>query len=293
MQKGEGKVRIKTTEIDGIQHEADSVTGKPTLMMCPPDYYGIEYEINPWMDRQHPAKIRLARQQWEQLRTTLVEQAAVRVLNVEPAPGLPDMVFTANAGLVHENRAILSNFRYAQRQGEATHFRQWFESHGYPVETLPAKYAFEGEGDALFVGNDLFVGYRFRTDAHAHRLIGEMLGLQVISLHLTDPYFYHLDTCLCPLGPEIAAYYPPAFDTYAQQVLKANIPRLVEISDHDAHRFAANAIVVGNRVVMNAGCDAFRRELQAEGFEVYPVDLSQFLLAGGSAKCLVLHVPAG
>jgi N-dimethylarginine dimethylaminohydrolase len=158
------------------------------------------------------------------------------------------------------------------------------------VELLPTKYAFEGEGDALFVGNDLFVGYRFRTDVHAHRLIGEMLGLRVISLHLTDGYFYHLDTCFCPLGPDVAAYYPPAFDAYAQQVLKAHIPRLFEVSEADTRRFAANAVVVEKNVVMNVGCDAFQRTLEAEGFCVYPVDLSQFLLAGGSAKCLVLRL---
>ena len=22
------------------------------ILMCPPDFYGIEYEINPWMNRQ-------------------------------------------------------------------------------------------------------------------------------------------------------------------------------------------------------------------------------------------------
>ncbi|MCZ6679732.1 MAG: arginine deiminase-related protein, partial [Candidatus Poribacteria bacterium] len=205
---------------------------------------------------------------------------------------LPDMVFTANAGLVYGSRAILSNFRYNERQGEAEHFQRWFEKHGYSVEMLPTKHAFEGEGDALFVGDHLFVGYRFRTDVHAHRLIGEMLGLQVLSLHLVDAYFYHLDTCFCSLGPDVAAYYPPAFDAYAQQVLKANIPRLLEVSEEDARRFAANAVVVGKNVIINAGCDAFQRTLEAEGFRVYAVNLSQFLLAGGSAKCLVLHLPA-
>lgn len=273
-----------------IEQEDLLMTKKPTLLMCPPDYYGIEYEINPWMDRRRPAKLHLARQQWKRLRTTLVEQVGVRVQTVESVPGLPDMVFTANAGLVYGDRVILSNFRYSERQREAIHFRQWFEKQGYLVEALPAKYSFEGEGDALFVGNQLFAGYRFRTDVHAHRLIGELLGLRVLSVQLVDPYFYHLDTCFCPLGPDLAAYYPPAFDAYARQVLAAHIPRLLAISDADAYRFAANAIVVRKTVVMNAGCDSFHKALEAEGFKVYPVDLSQFLLAGGSAKCLALYI---
>jgi N-dimethylarginine dimethylaminohydrolase len=285
-----------TKSIDETRPEAGSpqvakhLKENPTFLMCPPDYYGIEYEINPWMNRQRQADRTLARQQWEQLRATLIEQVGACLQAVDAVSGLPDMTFTANAGLVHGCRVILSNFRYTERRFEATHFRRWFEAHGYQVELMPTEYAFEGEGDALFVGDQLFAGYRFRTDVHTHRLIGELLGCQVLSLQLVDAYFYHLDTCFCPLAPDMAAYYPPAFDAYAQRVLANNIPRLLEISDRDAHRFGANAVVVGKHLVVNAGCDSFQQSLEAEGFHVYPVELSQFLLAGGSAKCLVLRL---
>ena len=44
----------------------------PRILMCPPDHYGIEYEINPWMNRSLGAVRELAFSQWKQLRDTLV-----------------------------------------------------------------------------------------------------------------------------------------------------------------------------------------------------------------------------
>ena len=69
---------------------------KPHILMCPPDFYGIEYEINAWMSRARPAESAVAREQWEGLRRTL-ETAGATISLVEPRPGLPDLVFTANA----------------------------------------------------------------------------------------------------------------------------------------------------------------------------------------------------
>src|SRR5205085_12484638 len=142
-----------------------------------------------------------------------------------------------NAGLIRDDRVVLSNFRHQQRQGEAPIFRRWFEARGLRVETLPPTVYFEGEGDALFLGERLFAGYRWRSDARAHYLLGEILGVQVLSLELMDPRFYHLDTCFCPLDSATAAYYPGAFDEYARRVLEANVPQLIPVDEKEAARF--------------------------------------------------------
>src|SRR5690606_10919742 len=99
-------------------------------------HYGIEYEINAWMSRERPANAAVAREQWAQLKQVL-EEAGARTEIVEPVAGLPDMVFTANAGLVHGNRMILAHFRHVERQGEEKHFRRWFEQAGFQVEHPP------------------------------------------------------------------------------------------------------------------------------------------------------------
>jgi N-dimethylarginine dimethylaminohydrolase len=261
------------------------------LMMCPPDFYNVEYEINPWMHKAAGTDLQVAQMQWRQLHRVLTDDCHCRVETIQPVDGLPDMVFTANAGLVFGKRVIPSNFRHPERQGETSHFSRWFQEQGYQVEMLPEELDFEGEGDALFLDGLLFAGYRTRTEIRTHHLISEMLGIKVVSLPLVDSRFYHLDTCFCPLDAETAAYYPPAFDEYARKTLAAHIPTLIEIADADAVHFAANTVVMGRDVIMNAHCDGFAEKLRGMDYTVHSVDLSQFLRAGGSAKCLVCTLP--
>jgi N-dimethylarginine dimethylaminohydrolase len=261
-----------------------------SLLMCPPLYYGIEYEINPWMRTSRQADRDLARRQWDALFDILSHKVKARVRLVEPVPGLPDMVFTANAGIVRGRKAILSNFRFPQRAGEAEHFSRWFLDNEYILVRLPSRTIFEGEGDALFAGDRLYAGYQFRSDIASHRAVGDVFGCETLSLELTDKRFYHLDTCFCPLGAEALVYFPPAFDEYAQRLIEANFPRRIAVAQDEAARFACNAVVAGDSVVMNAGCDQLRRDLAAAGFTVYETDLSEFLKAGGAAKCLTLFV---
>src|SRR5881227_2190711 len=154
------------------------------LLLCPPDYYGIEYEINPWMSRARGAEAALAQKQWKELHATL-SKLDCEIDLITPQPKLPDMVFTANAGLTVGRKFIPSNFRHKERAGEAPHFARWMEEHGYEVDWLQEKLYFEGEGDALFGGDALFCGYKFRSDIQSHRAVAEMLGCLVISVELS------------------------------------------------------------------------------------------------------------
>jgi len=257
--------------------------------MCPPDYYGIEYEINPWMSRARAAERDVACRQWRALYDVLVG-LGVTVELVEPQPGLPDLVFTANAGLVFRDRFISSRFRHEVRARETPIFDAWASGHGFRVEHLPEGMYFEGAGDALFCGPALFAGYRIRSDALAHQEVGRRVGKPVLPLELVNPYFYHLDTCFCPLAVDEAIWYPQAFDRYGRKVIEERIPRLIPITEGDARRFGCNAVVVGKTVVINAGCDRLADDLQAAGYSPVAVALDEFLKAGGSAKCLTLRL---
>jgi len=259
------------------------------ILMCPPDYYGIEYEINPWMSRSRGSTPERARQQWQALHDTLRGLGVVVEL-LEPRPGLPDLVFTANAGLVFGQQFFASRFRHEVRARESPYFEAWFAAHGFTVQHLPGNVYFEGAGDALFCGGTLFAGYRIRSDVRGHQYLAKVMGKQVLPLELINPRFYHLDTCFCPLAPGEAIYYPPAFDGYGRKVLQRQIPRLLVVNDAEALRFGCNAVVVGKTVVTNTGCDELAAGLRAWGYEPVAVELDEFLKAGGSAKCLTLRL---
>jgi N-dimethylarginine dimethylaminohydrolase len=257
--------------------------------MCRPDHYGIEYEINPWMKIERGSIRERALVQWQRLYETLCG-LAVQVELLPPQPGLPDLVFTANAGLVFGRRFFSSSFRHEVRARESPYFNAWFAAHSFAVESMPTGIYFEGAGDALFCGRILFAGYRIRSDVQGHQYLGKVLARLVLPLELINPYFYHLDTCFCPIAPGEAIYYPGAFDTYGRRVLQVHVPKLLAVDENEANRFACNAVVVGKRVITNTGCERLHARLRQWGYEPIAVELDEFIKSGGSAKCLTLRL---
>jgi N-dimethylarginine dimethylaminohydrolase len=257
--------------------------------MCPPDFFEIRYEINPWMSRARGADQALAREQWHRLKDILRTLGA-ELEFVPPRPGWPDLVFTANAGLVYGGQFVCSSFRHAERQGEEVWFEKWFAEHGYKIAQLSGNCAFEGEGDALSCGDRLFCGHNYRTDREAHAEIGALLGLKTVSLKLVNPHFYHLDTCFCPLNRDTAAWFSDAFDHESQQRVRESGVEMIEVSRDEAWRFACNAVVLGRHVVLPEGCPKFCAALAARGHRCHPLPMGEFIKAGGACKCLVLQL---
>ncbi len=262
------------------------------ILMCPPEYYGIAYEINPWMNVEIQADHELAAMQWENLYDILKNKLNADINLIKPRPEVPDLVFTANAAVMSGNRAILSRFKYPQRQAEEKYFEEWFRRNGYEVVTLMKDMSFEGAGDALYLGGSLYAGYVPRTGISSHLYIAELLEISVISLELTSQRFYHLDTCFCPLKNDYLIYYPDAFDSYANKVIEYNVPpeKRIIVNDEEASYFTCNAVNIGDAVVTNLTTKRFSKLLRENGFRHFQTDLSEFMKAGGAAKCLTLKI---
>lgn len=260
------------------------------LLMCPPDYFGIEYEINPWMRVSNQSDGDRARTQWQALTRVLEDEAGAKLEFMEPVPGLPDLVFTANASVLHEGKAVPSRFRHPERQREERHFIDWFTKKGYEVIKLDAELYFEGAGDVLGFPEFWFGGYRQRTDIRAYDKLSTIFSKIILPVELVDQRFYHLDTCLCPLSGGELLYFPPAFDSYAQTVIAAHVEqsKRFAVPSPEAERFACNAVCVDRHVVLPTGCPETMAWLNQHGYIPHPVDLNEFLKAGGSAKCLTL-----
>jgi len=266
---------------------------RATFLMCPPTLYDVDYVINPWMaGNVHASSRTRAAEQWQHLYEAVTEIANVEL--IEPEPGSPDMVFTANAGLERSGIVAISSFFHPERQGEEPHFRRWFHLGGYSIVDTPRVTPFEGEGDALFStdGNCLWVGHGPRTAASSHRALHEIWGVPVVPLHLIDPRFYHLDTCFAPLEGGCVMYFPDAFDHLSLNRIEAFYPpeKRIIIREADAASFACNAINVGRTIILNKISDKLRDELERIGFKVVQVQLTEFLKAGGAAKCLVMKL---
>lgn len=262
------------------------------ILMCRPDYYGIQYEINPWMDMKVKVNHQAAAEQWETLYKTL-QLCGAEVELVAPITGWPDMVFTANAGLPYRSKIILSHFKYKERQGEVPYFKAWFSKAGYEIENNSKIDSqspfFEGAGDALFAGDKLFAGYGFRTDKKFYEEGPYLDQSKIVLCELVNPYFYHLDTCFCPLNANLAIWYPDAFSKTSQRIMAENI-ELIPVNEDEAKRFACNAVVIDRHVILPTECPQIAKELEMRGFIVHACAMNEYLKAGGACKCLTLKL---
>ncbi len=262
---------------------------QPRILMCRPDYFGIEYEINPWMKRQSPADRDQALVQWQDLKQ-LLQGAGADIELVDPVPGLPDLVFTANAAMIFRHEAILARFRHHQRQGEEPIDESWLAAHGFAVRKSRRRFISKGPATPCSAATRCLPAIAFAATPRGQQHVGAMVGCRVIPLELVDPYYYHLDTCFCPLAAGQAIYFPAAFDNYGRRVLAELIGDLIAVDEQEARRFACNAVVVGRTVVTNTGCPQLHAQLRAKGFQPRETPLDEFVKAGGSAKCLTLRL---
>ncbi len=255
--------------------------------MCPPNFFGVLYEINPWMHRAVAVDGELAREQWEHLRQTL-EAAGATVEMQPPVAGVPDLVFTANAGLVDGRTFVPSRFTHPQRRLETVHDISWFAARGYTVVPLPEGTRHEGAGDALPFGGVLVSGYRWRSDAASHALLSSVTGVAVRSVELVDERLYHLDLTFCPLDARRAIVAPSAWDRYGCRVMESLVPEPLVLDDHEALVFCANSVVVGTTVVMPTCPPRVGAQLERWGFDVVVCPVGEFVKAGGGCRCLTL-----
>ena len=249
------------------------------------------YVINPWMEgNQGKVDRELAQQQWKNLHGIVAGLASVSL--VEPVAGLPDMVFTANAGLVQGKQIIVSSFLHAERRPEAEYFEQFFSAHGYRALHLQQGTIFEGAGDALFDAQGrLWFGSGIRSESHALDEIIDALNVEACGLKLVDPHWYHLDTAFCPLPEGRAIAYEKAYTRKSVEALDhAFGENIIWVSEADAINFACNAISIDHSVIVHRASAELKSALAQRGLEVIEANVSEFIKAGGACKCLTLEI---
>ncbi|WP_402376629.1 dimethylargininase [Isoptericola rhizosphaerae] len=282
-------------------HTARDRTATPRhFLMCPPLHFDVVYAINPWMDVTVPVDAGHAVVQWQALKAAY-ESRGHTVDVISPEPGLPDMVYAANGGVVVGGKALAARFTFPERQPEGAAYEAWLRESG-PARGLTslgqAAERNEGEGDLLWDGQVMLAGTGFRTTRAAHAEVAERLGVDVLTLELVDPRFYHLDTALAVLstgGPDGGtraeiAYFPEAFTPESRATLRERYPDAVEATEADAAVLGLNAVSDGRHVFLTDRATGMRAALRDRGFEPVGIDLSELLKGGGSVKCCTLEL---
>jgi N-dimethylarginine dimethylaminohydrolase len=273
------------------------------FLMCRPDHFAVDYAINPWMNpeswaRESKILVDASRREWAALHRALTGLAAAVEL-VPPAPHLPDLVFTANAAVVLDRKAVLARFRYPERRGEEEPFESGFralQARGLidTIAKLPRHLVLEGAGDCVWdrTRNLFWMGYGPRSDREASGPIKDVFEVDTVVLELADPRFYHLDTALCPLSRGEVMFVPEAFTPEGLTRIheRVGLAERIEVPMADACRLAANAVCVGDTIVTSDCGKRLRLQLAERGYRVMTTPLPSFLRSGGGAFCLTLRL---
>lgn len=259
------------------------------VLLCPPNFYDIEYEINPWMNVKNKIDKEKVLEEYEELKKTY-QSLGVEVLEIEPVKGLPDMVYAANIGFPLGEKFISSNFRYEQRRREAVFGEKYFEALGFKIINLPKNIYFEGQGDMLTMGGKYFMGWGKRSSKEAIGILNKELGINCIEFELRDPYFYHLDMSLGILDFQTALINPRSFTDEGLLKLRSQFKNIIETSEEDNEFMACNLVTVNKTVIIAKGIsDKLKQDIMEYGFNVAEISMDEFRKGGGSIKCLTLE----
>lgn len=262
---------------------------KKSLLMCPPKFFGIEYEINSWMHTENEVNHETATKQWNDLYYIYTKELGWNVNLIDPIKGLPDMVFATDCCLIKDEKILLSNFRYPERQEETVYYEKWLHNNGFK-NTKKSEYIFEGGGDNLVCGDKILAGHGFRTDPRVADEMRDYFSCEVVSLKIIDADFYHLDTSLAVLSSDTVAYYPGAIDEASRQSLRNAIPNLIEATHEEAKGFGLNAVSDGKTIITSNESESLIQKYRQAGFKVIPTSILEFRKSGGGIKCLTLDL---
>ncbi|MBU2653395.1 dimethylarginine dimethylaminohydrolase family protein [Acidomonas methanolica] len=275
----------------------------PHFLLVDPSHYVVSYAINPWMEpgvwsADAAGNRERAWAGFEALASGLARAGAK--VTIEPGrPGVPDMVFTANAGIVFDGRVLPARFLFDERKDEEPFFRAIFErlvGEGVlrEIVDLPEGMHQEGAGDCLWdrTRRLAWVGFGQRSDEASVRVIAETFGIDVEPLRLATPRFYHLDTCFHVLPRGEVLFYPPAFAPETVARIEAIVPpdKRIVATERDARHFSVNAIAFEDQVVMAHPPQELAARLSERGYHVTGVPLEPFILSGGGAYCMTLRL---
>ncbi len=258
------------------------------VLLCPPDYYDVAYEINAWMHADQPVDHAQAAQEWQKL-ADIYAQLGWNVEYTTAAASLPDMVFATDTCLIIGGKVLLSRFRYAERQPEVAHCQRWLRAHGYGAIHQAKNYC-EGGGDNLVCGNRILAGHGFRSSPQVAAELRAYFDCEVIPLTLVNPLFYHLDTAVAVLDADTVAYYPAALDEPSRQRLTQAIPRCIEATLEEAGGFGLNVVSDGHTVITSDASPSLLQKYADAGLMVIGTPIDEFRKAGGGAKCMTLDL---
>ena len=207
----------------------------------------------------------------------LLEKCGARVISLPAEPALPDSMFVEDPAIVLDELAIIFPLGTETRRPEAASIAQALAKFRKLARVeLPGQV--EG-GDVLRIGRSLFAGLSSRTNAEGIRQLASIVapyGYQVVSVAVTD--CLHLKSAVTYVGRNTLLANRAWFDTKPFAGFA-----WIDVAAEEPH--AANALAIGGTVIFPASFPRTRARLEALGFHVTLLDISELQKAESGLTC--------
>jgi dimethylargininase len=209
-----------------------------------------------------------------------LESLGARVFSLPALPEYPDCVFVEDPALVLDEIAIATRMGAGSRRGETDSLAAALAQFR-PIAKLREPATLEG-GDVVRMGKILYVGLSRRTNAEGIRQLAEIvepLGYRVNPVGVTG--CLHLKSACCAISDDTVLINPDLFDVTAIRGCKTLHVPLEE-------PWAADALRIGATILIPASYPHTSRLLEASGFHVRAIDVSELMKAEAGVTCMSL-----
>ncbi|MGD8894518.1 MAG: dimethylargininase [Acidobacteriota bacterium] len=208
---------------------------------------------------------------------TVLRELGLEVLEIPADPALPDCCFVEDVAIVLDRLAVLTRPGAASRRDETPAVGEVL-ARFRPLVRVEAPATLEG-GDVLMLGRTLFVGSSPRSNADGHerlRKVAEPLGYRVVAVPVTG--CLHLKSAVTALADGRVLANPAWIDVTPFRGLD-----VIPVAPEEPG--AANVLRVNGTIVAHPGFPRTLERVAALGYDVRPLDVSEFLKAEAALTC--------
>jgi PAS domain S-box-containing protein len=215
-----------------------------------------------------------------------LQECSVEVIALPSDESFPDGTFVEDAAILTPKGAVLTRPGEASRLGEIESIRNILTPLFPSIFHIVAPGTLDG-GDVCEAGDHFFIGISRRTNESGARQLADLLRHMGYSSTFIDirntPGILHLKSGIAYLGDRRIAVWgslakPDLFRGY----------ELVHVPPGE--EYAANCIRINDRMLIASGFPGFESGLRQMGYNVLPVDMSEFQKMDGGLSCLSLRL---
>ena len=275
------------------------------VMMVLPEQFSVDPESaldNRYLQLEQAADPDLALRQAQRL-AAAVEAVGVPVTCFPGRADQRDGLFPNNVFATAPGRCVVGRMLHPGRRPEAARrdIRRWLEAQGYRLHDLSTGTAVTELTGPLVIDRArqaAFCGMSQRMDGAGLTATHAALGLELTFRFALSPGEYHTNVVLSVLAGRACVAVPDAFpDPAVLRLLEAAYPQRclsLDLAEKDA--FAGNCIALTphDLFLSERAADHLRptsrQRLEAWGFRLHAVDLSEPERAGGSLRCMLAEL---